>query len=582
MIGRDPFAVGPTLLGCVVLASGCVGAKGYERALEPDVPRQAAYFDWFDYAGHDPVYEGLEPASDEYLNPILAGFYPDPSIVRVRDDYYLVTSSFGYFPGIPIFHSRDLVHWNQLGHVLARPSQLDLAGAEISEGIFAPVIRHHRGSYYVITTHVLRERLRSFIVTAENPAGPWSDPIWLPELDGIDPSLYFDDDGQAYVVFNSGPPEAPRYEGHRAIWIQRYDPKARVMQGPRQLLVNGGVDITKRPIWIEAPHILKVNGTYYLIAAEGGTEYGHSEVVFRSQNVLGPYQAFAGNPILTQRHLDVGRPHPITSTGHADFVQTPAGEWWAVFLGTRPYGDDLYNTGRETFLMPVRWEGGWPIIAAGTEPVPYLHRAPALPTQPPPAMRTSGNFSLRDDFDKNELAPYWNMIRTPRENWYDLSSKPGWLTLHARPVELGKRGQPSFIGRRQQHMYASVSTAMVYSPRRRGDKAGLVAFQNDDFYYFLGIELGDGGPVVAVERHAKLAGTPRASVIASAPLLAPPNNRLFLKIDARGGAYDFSYAHEPQKWKPLVLGADGTLLSTKIAKGFVGTFFGLHAYCTER
>ena len=282
-----------------------------------------ARFDWFEYRGNDSVYKTLKPAANEFLNPILPGFYPDPSIVRGADAYYLVNSSFAYFPGVPIFRSTDLVHWTQIGHVLDRPSQLNLDGAGISRGIFAPTIRYHAGTYYMITT--LIDRGGNFIVTAKNPAGPWSDPIWLRDFDGIDPSLFFDDDGKAYIV-NNGPPEGePLYEGHRAIWIQEYDVASKKLVGPRKVIVNGGVDLSKKPIWIEAPHILKVKGAYYLICAEGGTADQHSEVVFKATNAFGPYAPGPANPILTQRHLGEGYQFAVTSTGHADFVQTPQG-----------------------------------------------------------------------------------------------------------------------------------------------------------------------------------------------------------------------------------------------------------------
>ncbi|HEX5871694.1 MAG TPA: family 43 glycosylhydrolase, partial [Longimicrobium sp.] len=170
-----------------------------------------ARFEWFEYTGDDPVFRGVQPGAGEYLNPVIAGFYPDPSMVRVGDDYYLVTSSFAYFPGVPIFHSRDLVSWTQIGHVLDRPSQLNLDSAGISRGIFAPVIRHHAGTFYMITTLV--DRGGNFIVTATDPRGPWSDPVFLPQVDGIDPSIFFDDDGKAYVVNNGPPIGTPLYEG---------------------------------------------------------------------------------------------------------------------------------------------------------------------------------------------------------------------------------------------------------------------------------------------------------------------------------------------------------------------------------
>jgi xylan 1,4-beta-xylosidase len=539
-------------------------------------PSDEARFDWFAYQGNDSVYKTLDIGPSRYTNPILSGFYPDPSMIRVGENYYLVTSSFAYFPGLPIFQSKDLVHWTQLGHVLDRPSQLNLDSAGISRGLFAPSIRYHDGTYYVVCTLV--DAGGNFIVTATNPAGPWSEPIWLKGFDGIDPSLFFDDDGRAYMVNNGPPVEKPLYEGHRAIWMQEYDIKGQQLTGPRAVIVNGGVDLSKKPIWIEAPHIFKVKGSYYLIAAEGGTAENHSEVVFKSDNVRGPYIPFSGNPILTQRHLDPARPFPITSTGHADFIETPKGDWWAVFLGTRPYRDNLYNTGRETFLMPVRWENGWPIILTGTTTVPYAADRPALPAQPASVIPTSGNFTYRDDFSAKELAPNWMFIRTPREKWYDLSSHPGWLTIRARPADIGRRAQASFVGRRQQHIEATASTAMQYVPLKTGDKAGLVAFQNDDYYYFLGVAKRGEETVVEVEMHAGAATPADRVVIATAPLVVSSATTVYLKIQARGDKYDFFYGLQPDRWTSLVRDADGTILSTKRAAGFVGATFGMYAY----
>ena len=537
-----------------------------------------ARFDWFTYEGNDSVYRNVDVGPSRYTNPILAGFYPDPSMIRVGENYYLVTSSFAYFPGLPIFQSKDLVNWTQLGHVLDRPSQLKLDSAGISRGLFAPSIRYHDGTYYVVCTLV--DAGGNFIVTAKDPAGPWSEPIWLPGFDGIDPSLFFDDDGKAYMVNNGPPAGKPLYEGHRAIWMQEYDIKAQKLVGPRAVIVNGGVDLSKKPIWIEAPHIFKVKGAYYLIAAEGGTAEDHSEVVFRSASVRGPYTPFSGNPILTQRHLDPLRPAPITSTGHADFIETPRGDWWAVFLGTRPYRDNMYNTGRETFLMPVRWENGWPIILTGKATVPYVAERPKLPEQAATAIPTSGNFIYHDDFNDTTLKPNWMFIRTPRESWYSLSSRRGWLTMQARPADIGRRAQPSFVGRRQQHLDASAATAMQFTPRKAGDKAGLVAFQNDDYYYFLGVARRGEETVVQVEMHAGPDTAPDRVVIASAPLSVSSGTTVYLKIEAHGDKYDFSYGVKPDNWTSLVHGADGTILSTKRAKGFVGATFGMYAYAS--
>lgn len=564
------------LLALLTLAIG--GCAGTQQSSPPPAATADPRFDWFVYEGNDPVYREKTAGEGEYHNPILTGFYPDPSITRVGDDYYLVTSTFSYFPGIPVFHSKDLVHWTQIGHVLDRPSQLPLDGLGISRGVFAPTIEYHDGTFYVLNTLV--DAGGNFLVTATDPAGPWSDPVWLPEIDGIDPSIFFDDDGRAYIL-NNGPPEGrPLYEGHRAIWIQEFDVAAQKLIGPRSIIVDGGVDISKKPIWIEGPHIYKIDGTYYLLAAEGGTAEGHSQVIFRSDSVWGPYVPYEGNPILTQRHLDPARPYPVTSTGHADMVQTQNGEWWAVFLGTRPYQGDFYNTGRETFLMPVRWENGWPIITAGEETVPYVVSKPNLPPQPAPPVPTSGNFTVRDDFDGTELPLHWTFIRTPKEQWHDLTTAPGWLTLRARPAHIGRRAQPSFVGRRQQHAWATASTAMRYLPAAPGDKAGMVAFQNDDYYYFLAVTLADGQPVIQLEKAAGPGQGSSPTIVASAPIEVPEDGPLYLKIEAQGAEYLFSYGTRPDEWT-LLAKDDGTILSTRTAGGFVGTVFGLYAYTEQ-
>ncbi|MEV7971031.1 glycoside hydrolase family 43 protein, partial [Sphaerisporangium sp. NPDC088356] len=291
-----------------------------------------------------------------FSNPILPGFYPDPSICRVGDDYYLVTSTFEWFPGVPIFHSRDLVHWRQIGHVLDRASQLPVDGIRPSGGVYAPTLRHHDGVFYMITTLVdgLMET-GNFLVTATDPAGPWSEPYWLPDTEGFDPSLFFDDDGRAWA-HGTRPARPSLYEGHTEVWLRELDLDGMKLVGQEHVLWEGAV---KGAVWAEGPHIYKVDGTYYLLASEGGTEHDHALSVARADTVTGPYTGNPRNPVLTHRNL--GRDHPIVGTGHGDLVQTPGGEWWMVLLAMRPYGGYHYNLGRETFLTPVRWEDGWPV-----------------------------------------------------------------------------------------------------------------------------------------------------------------------------------------------------------------------------
>jgi alpha-N-arabinofuranosidase len=553
------------LVGCASVSDAPAGAP-------------TARFERFDYRGSDPS-DALPAGPGDYRNPILKGFYPDPSLTRVGDDYYLVTSTFAYFPGIPVFHSRDLVGWTQIGNAIDRPDQLDFGRLGLSRGVFAPTIEHRDGTFYILNTCV--DCGGNFVITAAEPAGPWSDPAWLPDLEGgIDPSLFFDEDGSVWIL-NNGPPEGqPHYEGHRAIWIQRFDPVAKKTFGPRKVLVNGGVDLSTKPIWIEGPHILRKDGFYYLLAAEGGTAEGHSQVVLRSRRPDGPYQAYPGNPILTQRDLPRDRRDPITSAGHADLVETAAGEWWATFLAVRPYEGDFYNTGREVFLLPVTWEGGWPRITRPRESIPYVHRRPNLPRRPAPPVAMTGAFAVTDEFDGPALPHRWMMMRNPRSRWHALSG--GELRIEARSVPLGGFGNPSFLARRQQHLNASASTIVRFTPGKEGDSAGLAALQNDEYFFYLAVAQRSGRPIVELRRRAGPGDPAEGVVIASAPLGAAFGAPVRLRVDADKAEYSFAYATGRGQWRNLGGREDGRILSTKTAGGFVGAVFGLHAYSPAR
>jgi len=522
-----------------------------------------ARFSSFDYDGRSLERVTVQPG--QFRNPILSGYYPDPSITRVGNDYYLVTSSFAHFPGLPVWHSKDLVNWTQIGNAIDRPGQLDLSGRGVSEAVFAPDISFHDGTFYIVNTCV--ECRGNFVITAKNAAGPWFDPIWLP-FEGIDPSIYWEGD-KAYIVNNRAPDEPPRYEGHRAIWIQEYDWRAGKMVGPSTQLVNGGVDLSKKPIWIEGPHIIRKDGWYYLTAAEGGTSVDHSQVVFRSRTLRGPYVPHKNNPILTQRDLDPARPDPITSAGHAKLVQTPAGDWWATFLAVRPYADNYYNIGRETFLLPVEWKDGWPVILPHGAKIPYAAKAPALPPQPRPDLPTSGDFAYADSFDGDELAMQWVGVRVPQAPFHRLEG--GDLVLTSAAPVGAKEGTPAFLGRRQQHHVASMRTTVTFDPQQDGDRAGLAALQSDDAWLFFGLSRLNGQDRVALYTRAK--GEER--LVASSPV----DNRgpMTLTIRAEGGKMTFDYAGVGGMGT-LANDLDARFLSTQEAGGFTGTIVGPYVW----
>jgi xylan 1,4-beta-xylosidase len=507
----------------------------------------------------------------KYQNPILAGFYPDPSICRVGNDYYIVTSSFAYFPGLPLFHSNDLVNWKQIGHALGRNEQLDHTNAGVSRGLFAPAIRYNNGTFYIICT--LIDKKGNFIITAKDPKGPWSNPVWLPEVDGIDPSMFFNDDGKTYITYNSIPPnDSSLYDGHRTIRMVEFDKNTMKVISDNKIIVNGGVDITKKPVWIEAPHIIKKDGWYYLICAEGGTGYNHSEVVFRSKSVDGPYIPSENNPILTQRHLDRNRKNPITTAGHADFVETPDGKWYAVFLACRPYENDFFNTGRETFLTPVEWKDGWPIINPDFEEIQYQYPVPFPKKTKEVKNNFNGNFLYRDDFNETVLNIRYAFLRNPEEGLYKIQN--GVLELPLKPVTVAEKKNPAFIGFRQSHLKGYAETSFDFKAVADNEKAGLLAFQSEKNFYILCKSVKNNKPVIELYRSAT-GDEEKDVLLASAEL--KNNNVLQLKIEANRDKYSFYYSENKDNWILLKDNVDGKFLSTQVAGGFVGAMFAMYA-----
>ncbi|GMK38039.1 xylosidase/arabinosidase [Paenibacillus sp. CCS19] len=503
-----------------------------------------------------------------FRNPILPGFYPDPSICRVDEDYYMVTSTFEYFPGVPIFHSRDLVNWRQIGHVLDRPSQLDLSGVPASRGIYAPTIRYHEGVFYMVTTFVesAAGARRNFYVTTQDPAGPWSEPNWLEEAPGIDPSLFFDTDGRAYYTGNRMPPGGQRYPKHMEIWLQELDLDKKQLVGPTYSLWDGALNGIHAQ---EGPHLYKVGEWYYLLIAEGGTGFTHSVTVARSRSLTGPYETGKTNPILTHRHL--GRGADIVNVGHADLVEAHNGEWWLVCLGSRPYGGPFRNMGRETFLAPLAWEEGWPVVNPGKGIIEEVMRAPNLPEHRWPSA------SSCDNFDRFALDNIWCFIRTPAGELYSLRERPGFLRLKSKPVRMTEEGaNPAFVGRRQQHASFAVRTALEWEPANKSE-AGIVFLSSHAYHYRLEIAdaIAEEGRVIRLVRTE--AGI--ETTLAQSPLPPEAGSRMYLKLEAYGQKLTFSYGIESEQWKVLAEGVDGTIVSTDVAGGFTGAMIGMFTVC---
>ncbi len=549
-----------------------------EQTRLPTSVDEQAHFSWFEYSGDDEVFKPAL-ADNEFRNPILAGYHPDPSIVRVGEDYYLVNSTFGFFPGIPVFHSRDLVNWTQIGNAIHRPEQLNFDGIHLGyNGVYAPAIEHRNGTFYVINTCVGCGG--NFVVTAENPAGPWSAPIWMPHLEGIDPSIFFDDDGKTYVVHHKDP-EAKRYPAHTALWIMEVDPETFRPLSEDVMLVDGGVKAPWPTDYIEGPHIHKVNGSYFLSAPGGGTGYHHGQLLYKSDKVFGPYKANPDNPVLTQRGLSDDREHPVTATGHGDMFQDNNGDWWIVFLGTRVYDLHIppqdpgnFHTGRETFMLPVHWENGWPKVVKN-KAVPYTVKKPEHPAAKPADRAMTGNFTIKEEFIDSALAPHWLFVRTPNSQWWN--SKDGTLALTPRAERIGDKQQPSFIGRRLAHMKASFGTKLQFSPASPGAEAGLLALQNDEHYIAFGLGLNkDGDTVLKVRRRSGSQSPARGELLLEKNIEAE-NDTIYLRMAINKAELDFYYSLDGDNYQLILDNADARVLTTAKAGGFTGAVVGMYA-----
>ena len=497
-------------------------------------------------------------------NPLLPGFYPDPSVCRKGDDYYLVTSSFEYFPGIPIFHSRDFVHWHQIGHVLTRKSQANLDGLCPSRGIYAATIRYSEetDTFYVVTTLVGNAPYYdniNFYVTASDPTGPWSDPVIIKGAEGIDPTLVFDGD-EVYYLGNKRPnPDIPECES-RHIWLQRLDLPTGTLVGERvTLLEHGALYDAVAP---EGPHLYHIKDWYYLIIAEGGTDHNHCSTVFRSRSIFGPYECNPRNPLITHRNFK--RDYPINSTGHADILELNDGSWWAVLLASRPDGGDYRNLGRETFAVPMVWEDDWPVFSPQTGCVEFSYSGPDLPEciwEPEPAC---------DHFLTQELGMCWNILRTPDYKTFSLNDRPGFLRLYLNCHTLAEVSSPAFIGRRQQHMCFTARTYMEFIPAAKGEAAGITMFYNNQYFYSLMLQSTETG--ISIVLTCQICGD--NTRLYSAPY---ENNGIYFKIRMRYQSIDFYFSQDGQTWIQAGTTVSGTILNKETAGGFTGTYIALYA-----
>lgn len=482
----------------------------------------------------------LTSKSKAHALPVIPGYHPDPSVCRLGNDYYLVNSSFQYFPGVPIFKSSDMRHWTQIGNVLDRESQLPLAGASSWLGIYAPTIRYNDGLFYMITTNVGGKG--NFLVTAERPEGPWSEPVWLSQQ-GIDPSLYFED-GKCYMVSNPD----------NTITLCEIDPTT-----GRLLTESRGIWQGTGGRYPEGPHIYKKDGYYYLLISEGGTEIAHKLTIARSRNIYGPYESNPANPIFTHCCM-AAQGSQVQGTGHGDLVEDANGQWWITFLAFRFYNGSYHHLGRETFLAPVEWSAeGWPIVNGGEPLQEVKGEVNDLPSVD--ILNTAAK-------GFGQMGTEWVYIQNPDSTKYEHRGKV--LRLHGSSSTLTENNRPTFVGRRQQHADMTVRVGIDASQLKPGDEAGLTAYQIHDGHCEVLVGRAADGKFYATVRYRM------KNLEKTEEKVWLDSSKQQLVLRATPELYEFLCGKDDKSLKSLGSIAP-QLMSTEVVGGFTGIVLGIYA-----
>lgn len=483
----------------------------------------------------------LAQQTEGYKNPVIPGFHPDPSVCKVGDDYYLATSSFEYFPGIPIFHSNDLINWKQIGFCLTRKSQVDLKNTAIWSGIWAPTLRYNNGTFYMITTNVTNGG--NFYVTATNPAGPWSEPIFV-DKPMFDPSLFFDEDGKVYYT----------RRGKEGIVQAEIDINTGKLLDTLKTISYGFLSKDT-----EGPHLYKIGEYYYLLTAEGGTRALHMVNIGRSKSPWGPFEKNPNNPILAQHHT-YGE---IKSTGHGDLIEAADGSWWMVFLATRHYNyDAMSHLGRETFLAPIKWENGWPVVSANVTEQLQVN-ANTLPQTPKIIL------PLKDDFDTPKLGFQYNYLRNPDSAFYSLTRKKGSLSLLGNKATLSEIQSPTFVGRRQADINFVVETKIGFKPEKPNEESGLTTFMNAQQHYDFFISKRKDKKVIVLRKTI-------GDISVETDVKTLEADVVMLKVWANKDLYTFQYSINGKDF--ITVGtAIPQLLGPEITSSFTGVYIAMYS-----
>lgn len=478
---------------------------------------------------------------DSYRNPVIGGMNPDPSVVRVGHDYFLVTSSFEYFPSCPVYHSLDLVHWERIGYALSTVAQFAALHDE-HPSTYACTLRYRDGTFYALTTDVRGGG--NFLVSATNPAGPWSLPHAI-DHGLFDPSLFFDDDGKVYYT-RRGP-------GHGQGIVQALiDPATGKLLTQLRTVSNGMVTEDA-----EGPHLYKINGWYYLSLAEGGSRFLHMQTIGRSHSPWGPFTPAPHNPWATQH---TAWDYSVRTLGHCDLVQTPSGDWWTVCLGTRHFNTGHFSLGRETFLFHVDWKDGWPSMSQQEARALVVERKP--PGDHPFPLPAE-----RDDFSSPTLSLDWNTLGPAGMRLLSLTERPGYLRLHGQAGDLSFTAATAFVGRRQDEWWTVSTACLDFAPVSTGDRAGLTIFMTPRYHYDIVKVIRDGHLYVQLLKQVDDIRT----IAAEAPIVP---GSLQLRIESTPETYTFSYLADGATWQKLGSGTE-RLIASEVANVWSGAYIAM-------
>ncbi|CUU51066.1 glycoside hydrolase family 43 protein [Clostridium beijerinckii] len=507
-------------------------------------------------------------------NPILKGFNPDPSICKAEDNYYIATSTFEWFPGVQIHHSKDLVNWELIAHPLNRVSQLNILGTPDSGGIWAPCLSYDNGIFYLIYTIVNNnghiKDTHNYLVTSSDICGEWSEPVYL-NSSAFDPSLFHDDDGKKWIINMKWDNRIGKnnFAGHL---LQEYDEKNKCLTGPVMNIFKG-TDLGCS----EGPHIYKHNDYYYLMAAEGGTSYEHAVTLARSRKLTGPYEVHPQNPILTSVGSDMHK--VLQKAGHASIVEGPNNEWFMVHLCGRPLPEtDRCILGRETAIQKVEWrEDNWLYLCSDTDNLPSWEIEINNDSESESNNEEDVLVSQYDDFNNTLLNINFQSLRVPAETFMSLTERPGFLRLYGKESMFSKFTQ-SMIARRQQNFVYSAETCVEFEPETTLQLAGLICYYNTENYHYLRISMDEelGGKCIGVL--ASINNDLSESMTQDDNILITDVERIYLKVEVNFRQLRFFFATNKNEWRPIGKVYDASTLSDDAIKGswaFTGAFVGI-------